>query len=122
MNFVIGLIVCIGSVLGGYAALGGHLEVLFQPYEFVIIGGASLGIFIVANPMPTIKDTGKAIFEAIIDKVPKPRDFLDVLSALHALMRELRGKSRAEVEPHFDNPARRRCSWAFRGCSPTRTC
>ena len=105
MNFVIGLIIAIGSVLGGYAALGGHLEVLFQPYEFIIICGAALGIFIVANPMATIRDTGKAIGEAISDKVPKPRDFLDVLSALHALMRELRGKSRAEVEPHFDNPA-----------------
>jgi chemotaxis protein MotA len=55
--------------------------------------------------MATIKDSGKAIGEAIFDKVPKPRDYLDVLSALHALMRELRGKSRAEVEPHFDNPA-----------------
>jgi chemotaxis protein MotA len=75
-----------------------------QPYEFVIIGGASLGIFIVANPMATIKDSGKAILEAITDKVPKPRDFLDVLSAMHGLMRELRGKSRAEVEAHFDNP------------------
>ena len=63
-----------------------------------------MGIFIVANPMAIIKDSGKAIVEAITDKVPKPRDFLDVLSALHALMRELRGKSRAEVEPHFDNP------------------
>jgi len=105
LNFIIGLVVAIGSVLGGYAALGGHLEVLFQPFEFIIICGAALGIFIVANPMATIKDTGKAIFEAISDKVPKPRDFLDVLSALHALMRELRGKSRAEVEPHFDNPA-----------------
>jgi chemotaxis protein MotA len=104
LNFVIGLIVAIGSVLGGYAALGGHLEVLNQPFEFVIIGGASLGIFIVANPMAVIKDSGKAIMESITDRVPKPRDFLDVLSALHALMRELRGKSRAEVEPHFDNP------------------
>ena len=105
MNFVIGLVVAIGSVLGGYAALGGHLEVLFQPYEFIIICGAALGIFIVANPMAAIKDTGRAIVESIFDKVPKPRDFLDVLSALHALMRELRGKSRAEVEPHFDNPS-----------------
>jgi chemotaxis protein MotA len=104
LNFVIGLVVALGSVLGGYAALGGHLEVLMQPYEFVIIGGASLGIFIVANPMATIKDSGKAIVEAITDKVPKPRDFLDVLSAMHGLMRELRGKSRAEVEAHFDNP------------------
>jgi chemotaxis protein MotA len=104
LNFVIGLIVALGSVLGGYAALGGHLEVLMQPYEFVIIGGASLGIFIVANPMATIKDSGKAVMEAITDRVPKPRDYLDVLSALHGLMRELRGKSRAEVEAHFDNP------------------
>lgn len=104
MNFVIGLIIAVGSLLGGYAALGGHLEVLVQPFEFLIIGGAALGIFIVANPFATIKDCGRAILEAVTDKVPKPRDFLDVLSAMHALMRELRSKSRGEVEGHFDNP------------------
>ncbi len=105
MNFVIGLMIAIGSILGGYGALGGHLEVLFQPFEFLIIGGTALGIFIVANPLATIKDCGKAIAEAVTDAVPKPRDFLDVLSAMHALMRELRGKSRVEVEGHFDTPA-----------------
>ncbi len=104
MNFIIGLIIAFGSVLGGYGALGGHLEVLFQPFELLIIGGAALGIFIVANPFATIKDCGRAIGEAVMDKVPKPRDFLDVLSAMHALMRELRSKSRGEVEGHFDNP------------------
>ena len=104
MNFIIGLIIATGSILGGYAALGGHLEVLVQPFEFLIIGGAALGIFIVANTFSTIKDCGKAIIEAVTDKVPKPRDFLDVLSAMHALMRELRSKSRGEVEGHFDNP------------------
>ena len=105
MNFIIGLIVAVGSILGGYGALGGHVEVLFQPFEFVIICGAAVGIFIVSNPLPTIRDAGKAIGEAVTDKVPKPRDFLDVLSALHAMMREVRGKSRAEVESNFDNPA-----------------
>ncbi len=95
MNFAIGLLIAIGCVLGGYAALGGHLEVLMQPYEFVIIGGAALGIFIVANTTSTIKDCGKAFLEAILDRVPKPRDYLDVLSVLHALMRELRAKSRS---------------------------
>ncbi len=104
MNFVIGLIIAIGCILGGYAALGGHLQVLMQPFEFVIIAGSALGIFVVANPLPTIKDCGKAIVEAIFDKAPKSRDFLDVLSVLHALMRELRGKARNEVEGHFDNP------------------
>ncbi len=104
MNFAIGLVITVGCILGGYAALGGHLEVLFQPYEFVIIAGSSLGIFIVANAASTIKDCGKAFVEAVLDRAPKPRDFLDVLSALHALMRELRAKSRSEVETHFDNP------------------
>src|SRR5579863_7639782 len=79
LNFAIGLIITIGCILGGYAALGGHLEVLAQPYEFVIIAGSSLGIFIVANSTTTIKDCGKAFAEAVFDKVPKPRDFLDVL-------------------------------------------
>ena len=104
MNFAIGLVIAFGSIIGGYSALGGHLEVLVQPFEFVIICGSSLGVFIVANPFATIKDCGKAVVEAITDKVPKPRDFLDVLSVLHALMRELRAKSRSEVESHFDNP------------------
>ena len=104
LNFAIGLVITVGCILGGYAALGGHLEVLFQPFEFVIIMGSSLGIFIVANAMSTIKDCGKAFMEAVLDRAPKPRDFLDVLSALHALMRELRAKSRSEVEAHFDNP------------------
>jgi chemotaxis protein MotA len=104
LNFVIGLVIAVGCMLGGFAALGGHLEVLMQPYEFVIIGGSSLGIFVVSNQFSTIKDCGKALAEAILDKTPKSRDFLDVLSVLHALMRELRGKSRNEVEGHFDNP------------------
>ena len=104
MNFGIGMVIAIGSMIGGYSALGGHLEVLVQPFEFVIICGASLGVFIIANPFSTIKDCGKAFIEGVTDKVPKPRDFLDVLSVLHALMRELRAKSRSEVESHFDNP------------------
>jgi chemotaxis protein MotA len=104
LNFIVGLVIAVGSMLGGYAALGGHLSVLMQPFELVIIAGSALGIFVVANPLPTIKDCGKAIMEAILDKGPKGRDFLDILSVLHALMRELKGKSRSEVENHFENP------------------
>jgi len=120
LNFAIGLLITVGCILGGYAALGGHLEVLMQPYEFVIIAGSSLGIFIVANTMTTIKDCGKAFLEAVLDKAPKPRDYLDVLSVLHAQMRELRAKSRSEVEGHFDNPSESEVSRPSRNCSRTR--
>ncbi len=113
VNFVIGLIVALGCMLGGYAALGGHLMVLVQPWEFVIICGASLGTFIVANPMSTIKDSGKAAMEAILDKTPKQKDFLDVLGLCHAMMREMRAKPRNEVEAHIDNPTESAIFQAF---------
>ena len=104
MNFVIGLVISVGCMLGGYAALGGHLKTLVQPFEFLILGGSALGIFVVANPLPTIKDTGHSLVEAILDQGPKQQDFLNLLGLLHALMREMRSKSRGEVEAHIDNP------------------
>lgn len=39
MNIIIGLLVTFGCILGGYMAMGGHLEVLNQPFELMIIGG-----------------------------------------------------------------------------------
>ncbi|WP_062014257.1 flagellar motor stator protein MotA [Aureimonas sp. AU4] len=105
MGIILGLIVTVGCVLGGYVAGGGHLYVLWQPFELIIILGAALGTFLVANNAKVVKDTGKAIGEAFKNSVPKQRDYLDLLSLLHSLMREMRSKSRSEVEAHVDNPA-----------------
>ncbi|KGF68517.1 Motility protein A [Hoeflea sp. BAL378] len=104
MNMVIGFVVTLGCILGGFMAMGGHLEVLNQPFELMIIGGAGVGGFIMANPVKTIKDTLKALGEAFKNKVPKERDYLDTLSILYSLMRDLRTKSRNEIESHIDNP------------------
>jgi chemotaxis protein MotA len=104
VGILIGLVVTLGCVLGGFMAMGGHIEVLMQPWELVIIGGAALGIFLVANPMTTVKDTAKGIAEAFKHAVPKERDYLETLGVLHSLMRELRTKTRSEVEAHIDNP------------------
>jgi chemotaxis protein MotA len=104
LAFVIGMVVAIGCMLGGFAAMGGHISVIWQPWEFVIIFGSSLGTFIVANSLLTIKDTGRAVVEAVLDRATTQRDYLDVLGVLYTLMRELRGKARSEVEQHVDNP------------------
>lgn len=104
MGILIGFVVTLGCVLGGFMAMGGHLHVLMQPWELVIIGGAALGAFLVANPMKTVKDTGRAVVEAFKQAVPKEREYLETLGVLHSLMRELRSKSRSEVEAHIDNP------------------
>ena len=104
MTIILGLVVTLGCMLGGFMAMGGHVSVIWQPWEYVIICGAALGTFIVANPMKTIKDTGKALMEGFRNDAPTPRHYLDVLAVLYSLMRELRGKSRNEVEKHIDEP------------------
>ncbi|MGO9133193.1 MAG: flagellar motor stator protein MotA [Methylovirgula sp.] len=104
MGFIIGLVIAIGSIVGGYVAEDGHLAVIWQPMEFLMIGGSAIGTFVVANSLTTIKDSGKAIVEGIMGKSPHQRDYLDILGVLYSLMRELRGKARNEVESHVDNP------------------
>ena len=105
MTIVLGLVITLGCLLGGFVAMGGHVYVIWQPWEYVIICGSALGTFVVANPMKTIKDAGKGIVEAFKDAAPTSRQYLDVLGALHSLMRELRSKPRNEVEGHFEDPA-----------------
>ncbi|GHC64630.1 flagellar motor stator protein MotA [Limoniibacter endophyticus] len=104
MGIIIGLVVTLGCVLGGFMAMGGHLEVLMQPWELVIIGGAALGTFLVANAFSTIKDTGRACMEALKYAVPKQGDYLQTLGVLHSLVREMKSKTKSEVEVHIDNP------------------
>lgn len=105
MTFIIGMVIVFGCLLGGFAAMGGHIGVLWQPWEYVIILGSAIGTFFVANSMKVVKDSFKAIMEAIKEATPKPRDYLDTLAILYALMRELRTKTRTEMEVHVDNPA-----------------
>ena len=104
MGVLLGLVVTIACVLGGYVAAGGHLDVLWQPYELVIILGAALGTFLIGNSMKVVKDTGKGVMEALKNSVPKQAEYLALLSLLHSLMREMRSKPRSEVEEHVDNP------------------
>jgi chemotaxis protein MotA len=100
----LGLILGIGALAGGFIAEGGEISILWQPYEFVIIGGIALGVFVMGNPFSTIADTFRGLMEAVTNKVPKRKDFLGILSLLFALMRDLRTRPRNEVEAHIDDP------------------
>lgn len=104
MYIIIGMIITMTSLLGGFWAMGGHVPVIWQPWEFVIIGGTAFGTYIVANSPSAIKDTGRACVEAGMGKIPRHRDYLDVLGLLYMLMRDIRAKGRNEVEPHIDDP------------------
>ncbi|MGC4012521.1 MAG: flagellar motor stator protein MotA, partial [Pseudomonas sp.] len=50
MQKIIGALIIIAAVLGGYAMAHGDMRALWQPAEMLIILGAGLGTLVVANP------------------------------------------------------------------------
>jgi len=105
LSILFGAIITFAALIGGFTAMGGHISVIWQPWEFVIIGGMALGTYIVANPWKVVIDSGSAIVQALTMAVPKQRHYLDLLGLLHSLMREVRNKGRNEVEAHIDDPS-----------------
>ncbi len=60
MLIIVGFVVVIVAVIGGYAIPGGHLPVLFQPYEFLIILGAAIGALLTSNTKTILAGVGKS--------------------------------------------------------------
>ena len=61
MLVIVGWIIVMVCVIGGYMAMGGKLGPLWQPFELVIIGGAGVGAFVVANPKFVLAKAGYAL-------------------------------------------------------------
>ena len=105
MFFIIGFVVVFGSVVGGYIALGGHLDVLWQPFEFVIIGGAAIGSFFVGNTKRIISGVGANIAKIVKGPKYKKSDYLELLSIMYSLFRLAKSKGDLALEGHVERPA-----------------
>ena len=71
MNSIIGIVVTMVCVFGGYMLAGGKLSIILHslPYEMMMIGGAAVGAFFCGNDMHTVKSTLKDLGAAF--KGPK---------------------------------------------------
>ncbi|RME16417.1 MAG: flagellar motor stator protein MotA [Bdellovibrio sp.] len=103
MGFV-GIIIVLACVFGGYLGAGGHLPVLVQPFEVLIIGGAALGGFVIANSMTTIKMVFKMVIQALVGKGPTKKDYLELLQILFQLFQIFRKDGPQAVEKHIEEP------------------
>ncbi len=105
MFVIVGLVVVFGCVAGGYAAMGGKLGVLWEPFEFVIILGGGLGAFIVTNNSKAILGgVGKALGRLFKGPVYKKEDFLELLTMQYQVFRLAKTKGMLALEPHIENP------------------
>ena len=104
MRLIVGIVIVLVSVFGGYAAMGGHLEVLWQPFEAVIILGAALGAFFIANPPSVLKAAGGSF--GTLFKGPRydKASFLELLGLQYTLFKLAKGKGNLALEAHVENP------------------
>ena len=104
MLVIIGWIMVICCVLGGYVAMGGKLGVLYQPFELVIIGGAGVGAYITSNPKHVLKSTGKGFKTALKGPKNTKDDYLELLAMMYATFKLAKTKGNLALEPHIENP------------------
>jgi chemotaxis protein MotA len=104
MLLIVGSVIVVICTFGGYAALGGHIGVLWQPFEVVIICGAAFGGYIIANPKNVLKRTMRAIKQAIAARRYNKEAYLELLSLLYQLFKVAKTKGMLTLEQHIEKP------------------
>src|SRR5438445_9637132 len=90
MFAIVGMLVVLGAVIGGYLMEKGHLAILAQPSELLIIGGAAAGTLLIANPMHTIRKIG-AGFAGVFGKRPYGKErYLSTIGMMYELLNKAR--------------------------------
>ena len=104
MTLIIGIVVVLGCTLGGYVALGGKIQVLWQPFEVVIIVGSAIGAFVIGNPGPVLKGAIGAVKTALKGSRYNKKAYLELLSLLYQILKLAKTKGPLVLEQHIENP------------------
>ncbi|MSO20921.1 MAG: flagellar motor stator protein MotA [Acidobacteria bacterium] len=101
---IIGIVVVIGAVIGGYLMEHGHMAVLMQPAELVIIGGAALGTLFIANPLHIIKQLVAGLMGVIKGSKFTKAFYLDSMKMMYELFSRARRDGLMALETDADEP------------------
>jgi chemotaxis protein MotA len=102
----IGLLIVIGSVIGGYVMHHGKLAILWQPTEFIIICGAGLGAFIVANGVGTLKAAVGATLGLLKPSPFSKTAYGELLQVLYEVFQKARKDGLVGLESHIEDPSK----------------
>jgi chemotaxis protein MotA len=103
MLLVVGAVIVLLSVTGGYLLEGGHMLVLNQPAEFLIIGGAAGGSLLIGTPPAVLKRLVTqcvGLFKASTGKA----QYVELLSMLFQVFKVGQQGGIMALEAHFEAP------------------
>lgn len=104
MLVIVGYIMVMGAVFGGYAIAGGHLGGLWQPLEVLMIFGGALGAFVVGNDMKAIKATMKSLPTLFKGSKYNKALYMDLLALLFEILAKIRKDGMMSIENDVENP------------------
>ena len=107
MLAIIGIIVLLVMVFGGFALTGGNLGPVMHalPHEMLIIGGACVGALIIGNSVNDLKALGGGLSKVFKGPQHKKQDYLDCIFLVAKLMKMFKTDGPVAVEPHIEDPA-----------------
>ena len=105
MLILIGVVIVIGSTLGGFMLAGGKPLVLAHVSEFVVIGGVAIGILIIASPGHVLKQIVHKLKAAIAGEAAGKEECFDLLKLLYELFMTGRRNGLVALDEHVMDPA-----------------
>src|SRR5262249_28016186 len=104
MFAVIGIVVVFGCVLGGFLMEHGHVRVLIQPAELLIIGGAAAGTILIANPLHILKQMAGGLTGVFGSSKFTKQRYLDTLKMIYELLNKARREGLMALENDVEDP------------------
>jgi chemotaxis protein MotA len=104
MTIIVGFIVVLGAVLGGFSMAGGHVGALLHLSEVVTIAGAGLGAMIVMSPMKVLMDIIKGLVSMLKGSPYGRQAYEDLLKVLYQVFMLARRNGMIALEEHVTTP------------------
>jgi chemotaxis protein MotA len=104
MFSIIGIVLVLGAVIGGFLMEKGPLPVLIQPAEFVTIGGAAIGTLIAANPMHVLKGIGGGVLGIFSGSKFTAKRYTETLKMMYDLFSKARKEGLVAIEADIEEP------------------
>ncbi len=104
MLVIVGYIVVCGSVFGGFVLAGGHMAVLFQPIELLMIGGAAVGASLVGNNSKTLKASLKALPSVFQGSKYSKAMYMELMTMLFDVLTKIRKEGLMSIEGDIEKP------------------
>ena len=105
MFAIIGILVVFASVIGGFLMEKGHIEVLLQPAELLIIAGAATGTLLVANPIHILTGIGAGLKGVLGGSAFGKERYLNTLKMMYQFLNKVRKEGLLSVEMDVEKPS-----------------